>query len=355
MRACLTAVQKGQRAGQAPFITEDGTSGVYILRSADDQPAAVFKPIDEEPFAPNNPREMKGPFGSETCRPGVKSGESTIREVAAYLLDNQGFSGVPATSLVEMSHENFVNDPLEEKHVASAEHLDIISGMVNFQSEATASESESLISKTGSLQKFVKSAGPIENYAPDRFSADEVHKIAVLDMRICNLDRNACNILVSEDKKSLIPIDHGLTLPDSLEVCTYDLAWLSFPQADEAFSQKTCDFIQQIDIDGDIEMLENTFKFRPECLRNMKITSMLLKRAAARGLTLTQISQIFCRPDEDDTKQSLLENIVQKASLCSALKLRMKANIKDSLLDAPTDTSMVKSNSNNKLTKRGSF
>jgi hypothetical protein len=103
-------------------------------------------------------------------------------------------------------------------------------------------------------------------------------------------------------------------------------------------------------------MLENTFKFRPKCLRNMKITSLLLKRAAARGLTLTQISQIFCRPDEDDTKQSLLENIVQKASLCSALKLRMKASLKDSLLDAPTaENSLVKSTSNKKLPERGSF
>jgi hypothetical protein len=45
---------------------------------------------------------MQGNFGSETCRTGVKSGESTIREVAAYLLDHEGFSGVPATSLVEI-------------------------------------------------------------------------------------------------------------------------------------------------------------------------------------------------------------------------------------------------------------
>jgi len=47
---------------------------------------------------------MKGLFGSETCRPGVKSGEATIREVAAYMLDHGGFSGVPATGLVEISH-----------------------------------------------------------------------------------------------------------------------------------------------------------------------------------------------------------------------------------------------------------
>ncbi len=49
---------------------------------------AIFKPIDEEPFAPNNPRGNTGPFGSQTFRAGVLSGESCIREVAAYLLDH---------------------------------------------------------------------------------------------------------------------------------------------------------------------------------------------------------------------------------------------------------------------------
>jgi hypothetical protein len=101
-------------------------------------------------------------------------------------------------------------------------------------------------------------------------------------------------------------------------------------------------------------MLENTFKFRSECLRNMKITTLLLKRAAARGLTLTQMSEIFCRPDEDDTKPSLLENIVQKASLCSSLKLRMKANNKDGLFSTSDETTMAKSLSKGNL-KCGSF
>ena len=89
-------------------MTEDGTSGSYVLREQlnEDEviPVAFWKPIDEEPFAPNNPRGMKAPFGSETCRPGVKSGESTLREVLAYLLDHESFAGVPPTALVEVSH-----------------------------------------------------------------------------------------------------------------------------------------------------------------------------------------------------------------------------------------------------------
>jgi hypothetical protein len=94
--------------------------------------------------------------------------------------------------------------------------------------------------KIGSLQSFVESEGPIENFSCDLFSADEVHKIAILDLRMLNLDRNECNILVTkqlkeindtesslnlsaqsklltkEYERKLIPIDHGLSIPDTL-------------------------------------------------------------------------------------------------------------------------------------------
>ena len=72
---------------------------------------------------------MKGSFGSETCRPGVKSGESTIREVAAYLLDSKSgasFSSVPRTSLIEMSHECFNNDTIYESNIVSPEFLELL-------------------------------------------------------------------------------------------------------------------------------------------------------------------------------------------------------------------------------------
>lgn len=91
--------------------------------------------------------------------------------------------------------------------------------------------------------------GPIENYSHSLFKTDEIHKIAVLDLRILNLDRNVCNILVrsthphcdidyclidhslNEQKLScwsLVPIDHGLSIPDTLAVSTYEIAWLGF-------------------------------------------------------------------------------------------------------------------------------
>lgn len=71
-----------------PKLSNDGTSGTYFLRGPDKRIEAVFKPIDEEAFAPNNPRDYVGAFGQTTFRKGVLSGEACIREVAAYMLDH---------------------------------------------------------------------------------------------------------------------------------------------------------------------------------------------------------------------------------------------------------------------------
>ena len=50
-----------------------------------------------------------------------------------------------------------------------------------------------------------------------------------------------------------------------------------------------------------------------QAFRNLKISSLLLKKAANKGLTLSQIGQILCRPDDDEEAPSLLEKIVNKA------------------------------------------
>ena len=101
LQPIINDIEEGFRKGLKPKLTDDGTSGSYTLRGKDKQALAVFKPIDEEAFAPNNPRDHVGPFGSPSFRAGVLSGEACIREVAAYLLDKEHFSGVPPTTMVK--------------------------------------------------------------------------------------------------------------------------------------------------------------------------------------------------------------------------------------------------------------
>jgi hypothetical protein len=189
-----------------------------------------------------------------------------------------------------------------------------------------------------------------------------VHKIAILDLRILNIDRNECNILVQTklDKKTgkrvkkLVPIDHGLSFPDTLAVCSFDLAWLSWEQAEKPFSRKSLEYIDSIDVIKDIDLIEKTFKFRPICLRNVRISTTLLKCAARAGLTLSQIGQILCRPDDDETVPSLLERIVEKSRLIADLIVQKKEKFKDSHLRYINDEKSMLSTKNSDLGEEGS-
>ena len=183
IEACLAQCRQGFNEEMEPKLTADGTSGAYVIKNSTQGNIAVFKPIDEEPFAPYNPRGMTGPFGSDTCRAGVKSGESTLREVAAYLLDHQGFSGVPATSLVQLTHESMPASSITEAQVGE-DCLDMIKTLVKVEpskktldetdlneisevsersecsratanSECTITYQNSKLPKVGSLQSFV--------------------------------------------------------------------------------------------------------------------------------------------------------------------------------------------------------
>ena len=118
--------------GLKPQLTNDGTSGTYFLRGPSKKPMAVFKPIDEEAFAPNNPRDYVGAFGQMTFRKGVLSGEACIREVAAYLLDYHNFSGVPVTTMVEATHDSFRKFKFSNFKIISEcnDYVDMISSII---------------------------------------------------------------------------------------------------------------------------------------------------------------------------------------------------------------------------------
>lgn len=111
---------------------------------------AVFKPEDEEPLAINNPKgggSSADDVGSGLRR-GIKPGEGAVREVAAFLLDHQHFSGVPPTAMVTC---------LQRRPGAD------ITGAVSLEE-----------AKLGSLQQFVKADGDCEERGSSVFAVKEV-------------------------------------------------------------------------------------------------------------------------------------------------------------------------------------
>ncbi|KAJ6799456.1 phosphatidylinositol 4-kinase gamma 4-like [Iris pallida] len=287
VRSALTGLEKGN----LPVMSAEGSGGAYFMQDESGlKYVAVFKPIDEEPMAENNPRGLPLSLDGEGLKRGTRVGEGAYREVAAYVLDHPvngrrsfnsdeiGFSGVPPTAMVRC----------------------VDGGEKGF--------------KIGSFQKFVKNYGSCEDMGPRAFPVEEVHKIAVLDLRLANADRHAGNMLVCKEgedgKFVLVPIDHGYCLPENFEDCTFE--WLYWPQARQPFNSETMDYIRSLDADEDINLLKlYGWELSLECSRTLRISTMLLKKGAAQGLTPYDIGSIMCR--ETLKKESKIEKIIREA------------------------------------------
>lgn len=275
----------GLENGHLPVMSAEGSGGVYFMKDQlGESNIAVFKPIDEEPMAENNPRGLPLSVDGEGLKRGTRVGQGALREVAAYLLDHPidgcrshdgtGFSGVPPTALV-----------------------------CSFQMGEL---------KIGSLQMFVENQGSCEDMGPHAFSVKEVQKIAVLDIRLANADRHAGNILVCQDgdHMQLVPIDHGYCLPEKFEDCTFE--WLYWRQAREPFSTETLAYIKSLDASKDIALLKfHGWELSSQCARVLQVSTMLLKKGAERGLTPYDIGSILCR--ETVNKESEIEALIEEA------------------------------------------
>jgi len=290
---------------KSPELCEDGVGGVYFMKDACGSRIAVFKPQDEEPFNANNPKGYHPRRNSlSSFKEGILIGEASVREASAFLLDHGSWAGIPPTGLAICEHPAFflTQEPAGE---------DV---GINVKNQGKK--------KLGSFQKYVIHDGNTEDKPMafiSQLPVDEVHKIAVLDIRLFNTDRHGGNILYRETvddegntRHTLIPIDHGYTFPSTLGEAWF--VWQHWPQAKQKMSEKTLEYIRELDVEKDIKILLEQYPraFRKEHFRVLRISSMLLKSGAESGLSLFQISNIMCRLDLK--KLSLLEQICEQAT-----------------------------------------
>ncbi|CAN4118363.1 unnamed protein product [Withania somnifera] len=266
---------------------------------------AVAKPADEEPLALNNPKGFAGRMlGQPGMKRSIKIGETGVRECAAYLLDHDGFSGVSPTTLVKFSHFTF--------HIKDSQSI----SASNY--------------KIASLQRFMEHDSDAGDLGASGFSVASIHRIGILDIRLLNLDRHAGNILVKHGKESyavdsveLVPIDHGLCLPESLDDPYFE--WLHWPQASIPFSESEMEYICGLDPFKDADLLRSELpSIRESSIRVLVVCTILLKQAAATGLCLAQIGEIMSRKCYGgQEKWSALEKI------CFSAKVKMEYKIKE--------------------------
>ncbi|MBA0583843.1 hypothetical protein Gorai_014687, partial [Gossypium raimondii] len=80
---------EGLQAGNHPIRSSEGTGGTYFMQDKTGfDYVSIFKPIDEEPMAVNNPQGLPASINGEGLKKGTRVGEGAVREVAAYILDH---------------------------------------------------------------------------------------------------------------------------------------------------------------------------------------------------------------------------------------------------------------------------
>jgi hypothetical protein len=171
----------GLKAGVRPILAEGAMGGTYFLRDRSKGIQLVFKPNDEEPFAPNNPHRSDNKWNPYKGR--IIPGFGMYREVAAFALDG-GFAGVPPTAMAKViaREDDSFSFP---RHVTSG-------------STSRSSNSIGTAYKLGSVQSYCRAECSSDDMGSSRFHKGDVMRIAVLDIRLCNLDRHAGNVLVAK-------------------------------------------------------------------------------------------------------------------------------------------------------------
>ncbi|XP_059452541.1 phosphatidylinositol 4-kinase gamma 5-like [Corylus avellana] len=281
MKELVKDIAKGIKIGVDPIPIHSGLGGAYYFRNCFGENVAIVKPTDEEPYAPNNPKGFVGrTLGQSGLKRTVRVGETGFREVAAYLLDYDHSANVPSTALVKITHSVFnIND-----------------GVNCYQHQ-----NRKQVSKIASLQQFIPHDCDASDYGTSSFPVAAVHRIGILDIRILNTDRHAGNLLVRKldgvgrlGQVELVPIDHGLCLPESLEDPYFE--WIHWPQASIPFSEDELQYIDHLDPFRDSEMLRMELPMiREACLRVLVLCTIFLKQAAAFGLCLSEIGEMMSR------------------------------------------------------------
>ncbi|KAG1662269.1 hypothetical protein FOA52_002158 [Chlamydomonas sp. UWO 241] len=351
VRRLVKSVTRGLLAHQDPEAATEGMGGTYFFCNEAGRKAAILKPCDEEPLAPNNPKGYVGrQLGDPGWKPTVRVGEAAMREVAAFLLDRDNFARVPTSVLVRARHPIFCYNVTGKGDARMASGrwgsvADLVAAAMAGIADRDAGAGPGPVAavqqamKLGSLQEFVPHSCDTSEMGAARFSVSDVHRIGILDIRIFNTDRHAGNMLVRSTRDAaassanvrasamvapqyeLIPIDHGFCLPETLDAPYFE--WLHWPQAMLPFSEEELAYIASLDADEDRELLARELPIlRPECVRVLELTTSLLKRCAEAGLTLFEIGSVLSRPFEsngDEADLSELERMCRDARAVRAM------------------------------------
>jgi len=286
-RAFIRSAARGLRIYE-PQLIISGDGGAYLIRGEDNGFLGIFKPFDEDPFSARNPKHLNA---AATHLHSHRPGETAYKEVAAYLLDHQRKAGVPLTVLVKIYGPRWGSQ-----------------------------------GKLGSLQRYESHDHDSWELGPSSYEKNDVHQIAMLDLRLINTDRHGGNILVrrsnneeGRSKLKLIPIDHGFCLPSSQPKDLW-FEWMSWPQAKQPLDVNMQRYLLNLDLEEDLLILRG-LGLREEILENMLLCSAFVQQGVLRNFTPLKIAKIICKLPQ---KQIGLGKVHSLLKQIEAVRCKMK-------------------------------
>jgi len=236
------------------------------------------------------------------------------------MLDEDGFVGVPPTAAVAVTSHKLCNDEVLEPllpPVVTRRSLPRAGAEAASSARASsAAQASAPWPKVASLQQFV-AGEPLEDYGAS-LPREASQRLAVFDMYMINSDRHVSNVLVAGagDEARLIPIDHGLTLPDKPCIESVSFLWSEEAHRDNLDGEVAAsvrDWVLSRDVDADATRLRSELGIREHCLLNFRVAGRLLQHCIGAGLSVWQTVQQFCRVRTE--RPSELERIVDLARL----------------------------------------
>ena len=229
----------GLSMGYEPKKLDEGTSGIYALYGPTKKPVAVVKPACEVHI------------DARMAAANLNAFDVLRNEVAASLLDHKSSAGVPQTLLV--------NAKWRGQHLGAA-----------------------------MFQLYVEDSVSLDRGGADPriLAAEEIHKIAVLDVRLGNRDRNKGNFMVGKDQ-TLVPIDHAYSfLPESASVL--NMVWLEWPRSQLPLTARMAQYVEGLDFAND-ERILTALGFSSDSIAGVAARLASLKSGAKEGRSISSI------------------------------------------------------------------
>ncbi|KAL4002841.1 Phosphatidylinositol 3- and 4-kinase family protein [Acanthocheilonema viteae] len=282
------------KAGIQPIRIAAGSSGSYFIRDINYQNIAVFKPKDEEPFAPQNPKWPKY-FQRMLCfccfgRACLIPNNGYISETAASLVDEKlQLHIVPKTRVVKLAspafyYRNGIGNKNKGPKGKDGSYQLFLNGYVS------ASDIIPRWSKGGQLC-------PLTAAEIERFKY-LFQKLCILDYVIRNTDRHMENWLIKYEPGKVLElaaIDNGLAFPvkhpeTSSRLRQFPFAWAQLSWANYPWNEELRTFLLQLltpqfvqNLCDDIATL---FKYDRDVNRFLKYSQLRVLRGQIWNLRL---------------------------------------------------------------------